>query len=87
MRSNPGIYILAREEFEGGLEKKERKRGKKKKKEKSDITHVKKTLKKLKNRKKSKKTGKNFRGGGGRIFLAGQNIYPCLHEILVSSTA
>ena len=22
------------------------------------------------------KTGKNFREGGGRIFLAGQNIYP-----------
>ena len=30
---------------------------------------------KLKYRKKNKKkTGKNFRGGGGRIFLAGQNI-------------
>ena len=28
--------------------------------------------------KKSTKTGKNFREGGGRIFLAGQNIYPCL---------
>ena len=40
-----GIYILSklknREEFEGGLEKKERGRGEKKKKEKSDKTHVK----------------------------------------------
>ena len=24
------------------------------------------------------KKGKNFRKGGGRIFLAGQNIYPCI---------
>ena len=56
MRSNPGIYILAREEFEGGLEKKERKRGKKKKKEKSDKTHVKIPL-------QNTKTGKNFRRG------------------------
>ena len=28
--------------------------------------------------KKSTKTGKNFRGGGIGIFLAGQNIYPCV---------
>ena len=33
---------------------------------------------KLRYRKKSTKTGKNFRGGGGRIFLAGQNIFPCV---------
>ena len=37
---------------------------------------------KLKYRKNSTKTGKNFRGGGERIFLSGQNIYPCLKVIL-----
>ena len=49
----------------------------KKKKKKSDKTHVKIPLWSLNTAKKSTKTGKNFRGGGGRIFLAGQNIYPC----------
>ena len=34
---------------------------------------------KLKYPQKSTKTGKEFRGGG-RIFLAGQNIYPCNKE-------
>jgi len=32
--------------------------------------------------KKKKKTGKNFRGGG-EIFLAGQNIYPCGYLFLL----
>ena len=65
-----------REEFEGGLEK-ERKGGKRRKKKKRVIKHtLKYTFMKLKYRKKYTKTGKNFRGWGGRIFLAGQNIYP-----------
>ena len=45
-------------------------------KEKSNKTNVKIPLKSLNDRKISTKTGKNFRGGG-RSFLAGQNIYAC----------
>ena len=66
-----------REEFEGGLEK-EKKRKEKKKKRKVIKHTLKYTFMKLKYRKKYTKTGKNFRGWGGRIFLAGQNIYPCI---------
>ena len=50
----------------------------KEEKKKRVIKHtLKYTFMKLKYRKKYTKTGKNFRGWGGRIFLAGQNIYPC----------
>ena len=58
-----------REEFEG--------REKREKEEKNDKTHVKIPLWSLNDHKKNTKTGKNFRGGEGGIFLAGQNIYPC----------
>jgi len=57
--------VKNRLEFEGGLEKRKGKGGKEEKK----IPQ-----------KKSTRTGKNFRGGGGgRIFLAGQNIYPSVN--------
>ena len=68
-----------REEFERGLEKEKEKGGKEENKEKSDKTHVKIPLWSLNTAKKSTKTGKNFSGGGGRIFLAGQIIYPCVN--------
>ena len=65
-----------RKEFEG-LKKKERKRGEKKKTKKRVI---KRTLKYLYEalipQKTPQKQGRILEGGGGRIFLAGQNIYP-----------
>ena len=59
------------------MKKGREKRGKEEKK-KRVIKHTLKYLyKALMTAKKSTKTRKNFRGVGG-IFLAGQNIYPCL---------
>ena len=66
------------EEFEGGLEKRKGKGEKRRKKEKSDKTHVEIPLWSLNTAKKSTKQGRILEGGGGRIFLAGQNINPCI---------
>ena len=58
--------------------KKGRERGERRKKKKRVIKHTLKYLYEFKIPQKiHKKTGKNFRGRG-RIFLAGQNIYPCI---------
>ena len=48
----------------------------KKKKGKSDKTHVKIPLGSLNDRKKNPQKQGRILEGGGKIFLAGQNIYP-----------
>ena len=63
--------------------KKGREKGRKQEKKKGVIKH-KNIFMKLKYRKKSTNTGKTFRGGEGRIFLAGQNIYPWSNVCLFS---
>ena len=63
--------------------KKGREKGRKQEKKKGVIKH-KNIFMKLKYRKKSTNTGKTLRGGEGRIFLAGQNIYPWSNVCLFS---
>ena len=67
--------------------KKGRGKGGKEEKKKRVLKHTLKYLyEALMTAKESTKIGKNFRGGwGGGIFLAGQNIYPCLFPFSIDA--